>query len=145
MTKERASPTSVVRLGRWLGPTLFGPALGAWALVVGHALLTGASFASVMAELLLASVMAALLALVLLLADFALLATRLRRPPTGSRGWISAMLAGGMAVVLWRVLRPSLLSAPSTHLIALGVAALVSALVVRLLFSRRARGWIRFA
>ena len=143
MKKEKA--TSFVRLGRWLGPTLFGPAIGAWAFVLVHALLTGGSFASVMAELVLASVMAVALAGVLLLADFALLATRLRRPPTGSRGWISSMLAGGVAVVLWRVLRPSLLSAPTTHLVAIGVAALASALLVRLLFSRRARGWIRFA
>jgi hypothetical protein len=141
--KDKAS--SFVRLSRWLGPTLLGPAVGAWLFVLGHALVTGASFASAMGELVLASMLAVALGFVLLLADFALLATRLRRPPTGSRGWLSSMLAGGVGVLLWRVLRPSLLSTPASHLVAVGVAALASALLVRLLFSRRARGWIRFA
>jgi hypothetical protein len=141
---EKHGRSGLVRLGRWLGPTLIGPVLGAWLLVTAHAFVTGAGLASVLAELALTSMMAVALGAVLALADFGLLLARLRKPPTGSRGWLSSMAAGAAATLLWRILRPSLMSALHSHILALGAAVVVSALAVRLLFSRKAGGWIRF-
>ncbi|MCC6901052.1 MAG: hypothetical protein IT377_18885 [Polyangiaceae bacterium] len=141
--KRRAA--HLVRVRSWLLPTLVGPSLGALLFVVGHGLASGASLAKVVAELVASCVLGAVLGAVLSLVDFGLLVARLRTPPTSGRAWLSSALAGAGAVLLWRWLRPSLLSAPSSHLVALLLAVIVSALVVRVITGQRPSGWLRFS
>lgn len=140
--RDEGKPT---RLRSWLVPTLIGPALGAALFVLVHALLTGAALLSVVTELVASGVIAAVLGLLLALVDFGLLAARLRKPPASGRAWLSAMTAGATCVLLWRLLRPSLISAPSSHLLAVGAALLVSAVLVRWLTSPKPGAWLRFS
>jgi hypothetical protein len=131
-------------LRSWLAPTLFGPSVGACLFVLGYAWLGGVGIARSTAELVGSVVVATVVGLALCVVDLGLLVARLRSPPTGSRAWLSSTLAGAVAVLLWRFLRPTLLSAPATHLLAAGAAVLVSAMLVRLLGSERPRAWVRF-
>lgn len=141
--KRRAA--RVMRVRSWLLPTLIGPSLGALLFVIGHEVVSGASLAKMVAEVVASCLLAAALGAVLSLVDFGLLVARLRTPPTSGRAWISSALAGAGAVLLWRWLRPSLLSAPSSHLVALLAALIVSAVVVRVLTSQRPSAWLRFS
>jgi hypothetical protein len=135
------------RLRAWLLPTLCGP-VASTALLVTLGELFGASgiwgVARWLALLGLYSTAACLLSLSLLLVDWVLLLFRLRVPPTGRRGWLSAVVAPLPAYGIWLLLRPPLLSAPSTHALAAAAAILISALGVRLLFSSRPSGRLRF-
>lgn len=133
------------RLRSWLVPTLLGPALGATLFVLVHALLTGAPLLAVVAELAAAGVIAVVLGVLLALVDFGLLTARLRNPPARGRAWLSSMAVGAGCVLLWRLLRPSLISAPSSHLLAIGAAMLLSAVVVRWLTSPKPGAWLRFS
>lgn len=135
------------RLRAWLIPTLCGP-LASTALLVTLGELFGATgfwgIARWLALLALSSAAACVLSLSLLLVDWALLLFRVRVPPTGRRGWLSGVLAPLPAYGLWLLLKPPLLSAPSTHALAAAAAILISALAVRLAISPRPSGRLRF-
>jgi len=135
----------LIRLRGWLLPTLVGPPAGAALFVVLHGVLTGAGFAGAVAELVASGVIGFVLGAVLALVDFGLLVSRFRSPPTHGRAWLSSMGAGAASVVLWRLLRPALLSAPSSHLLALLGAVLIAAVVTRLITSPKPSGWFRFS
>lgn len=142
---RRSGEKRRVRLRGWLVPTLLGPALGACLFVVAHAMVSGLGLGRVAAELVASVVIGLVLGAVLGLVDLGLLVTRLRVPPTAGRAWLSSSLAGACAVLLWRWLRPSLLSTPATHLAAIGVALVASALVVRVLAGKKPGAWFRFS
>jgi hypothetical protein len=135
------------RLRAWLVPTLCGP-LAATALLVTLGELFGASgfwgIARWLTLLALYSVAAVTLSLSLLLVDWVLLLFRVRVPPTGRRGWLSGAIAPLPAYGLWLLLRPPLLSAPSTHALAAAAAMVVAAIAVRLATSPRPSGRLRF-
>jgi hypothetical protein len=135
------------RLRAWLIPTLCGP-LVSTALLVTFSELFGATgfwgIARWLALLALYGTAACALSLSLLLVDWLLLLTRVRVPPTGRRGWLSGALAPLPAYGIWLLLRPSLLSAPSTHALAAAAAILGAAVAVRLLTSPRSTGRLRF-
>jgi len=124
---------------------LLGPSIGAFLFVVAHALVSGVGLATVAAEVVASSILAFVLGAVLCLVDFGLLFARLRSPPTSGRAWLSSAVAGASAVLLWRWLRPSLLSAPSSHVLAMLGAVVVSALVVRWLTGEKPSAWFRFS
>lgn len=142
---KRRKDEKPTRLRSWLLPTLFGPWLGATLFVVAHALATGAALLSVVAELVASGVIAIVLGGVLALVDFGLLTARLRNPPAGTRAWLSSMGAGAACVLCWRLVRPGLLSAPSSHLLAALGAVVLSAIVVRWLTSPKPGTWLRFS
>jgi hypothetical protein len=128
-------------------PTLCGP-VASTALLVTLRELFGASglvgVARWLALLAVFSAAAAVLSLSLVLVDWTLLLLRLRVPPTGRRAWLSSALAPLPAYGVWLLLRPPLLSAPTTHAFAAAGAILVSALAVRLFTSPRSTSRLRF-
>ena len=99
----------------------------------------------VLVEVVASAAVAAVLTAVLSLVDIGLLLTRLRTPPTSTKAWLSSALAGACAVLLWRLLRPSLLSAPSSHGLAVLAAVIVAAIAVRVLAGDRPSAWLRFS
>ena len=143
--KRRSRAARLVSVKSWLLPTLIGPGLGALAFVVVHALVTGMGTGRVLVEVVASAAVAAVLTAVLSLVDIGLLLTRLRTPPTSTKAWLSSALAGACAALLWRLLRPSLLSAPSSHGLAVLAAVIVAAIAVRVLAGDRPSAWLRFS
>lgn len=143
--KRRGASPRLMRVRTWLLPSLLGPSLGACLFVVAYSLASGVGLASVVAETIGACALAFVLGAVLCLVDVALLVARLRTPPTAARAWVSSSLAGAGAVLLWRMLRPALLSAPSSHLLAALAAVLASALLARWLTGEKPSSWMRFS
>jgi hypothetical protein len=93
----------------------------------------------------LASIAAFGLSLCLLLVDWLLLLFRRRIPPTGRRAWLSGGIAPLPAYGLWLLFRPPLLSAPSTHALAVAGALLAAAVAVRLATNPRFERPFRFS
>ena len=121
------------RLRAWLVPTFVAP----WATT---ALLVLVSELSGAAGLLGTARLLALLAV-----DWLLLMFRRRIPPTGRRAWLSGAIAPLPAYGLWLVFRPPLLSAPSTHALAVAGALVAAAVAVRLFTSPRNGRGMRFS
>ncbi len=124
------------KLRAWLVPTFVAPAAVS-VLIVALLTLAGASgffgVARGLALALIAGLAGLSLSLALLAVDWLLLLFRRRVPPTGRRAWISSALAPLPTYGLWLVFRPPLLSAPSTHALAVAAALIGGALAVRLL------------
>src|SRR5258706_12714493 len=82
----------------WLKPTLLGPLLVTWVtttlgtVLVGMHTLSGGRFDSWLLGMLIASFFASGLGGMLVTADVALLAWKLRKLPTGGGGWVSRCL-----------------------------------------------------
>lgn len=147
MKGQRKSGFVRRRLSAWLVPTLLAPALSSALLITLRELSSAAGALGVarwLALLAVSSVAAVGLSLSLLLVDWVLLLLRRRTPPAGSRAWLSGAVAPLPAYGLWLLLRPPLLSAPSTHVLAVVAALLAAALAVRLVTSPRPSRRFRF-
>jgi hypothetical protein len=94
----------------WIRPTLLGPFVSCFGLVtfahfsVGEEVLfSGHRFDSWLFAMLLTGFFAAAMVVNLILADVALLRGKIRRLPTGMRGWLSSMLAPLGVFFVWNV------------------------------------------
>jgi hypothetical protein len=135
----------LTRLSRWLVPTLVAPALTASVAVTVH--VWGQSWALLrwLGLMWIGTTAALVLSVALLLSDWVLLLIRLREPPLGKRAWLSSGVAPVVAYGLWVLLRPPLLSPPSTHALYVAGAAVAAALLVRLVTSPRRGSGTRFS
>jgi hypothetical protein len=100
MTTNRES----TKIGRWLLPTMFAPALSTYGAVGLYSIFGGhdgiARWAILVLGLLIGTLWSALYTLVLALVDVALLALRLRMLPSGRRGW---GLSGGSPLLVFSI------------------------------------------
>jgi hypothetical protein len=96
--------------GAWIRPTLLGPLFTMWSLttlgsiLIGVAALTDGRFDNWITAMIFASFFASGLIVMLIGADLVLLKAKLRQLPTGSRAWVSSVLAPFGVFFLWRFL-----------------------------------------
>jgi hypothetical protein len=131
------------KLRSWLVPTFVAPTLSTIVLVTLRELGGSSGVFGILrwlGLLAIASVASLLLSMCLLGVDWLLLFFLRRLPPTGRRGWLSGALAPLPAYGFWLLLRPPLLSAPSTHALAVAGALLLAAVAVRLMTNLRLDG-----
>jgi hypothetical protein len=124
-------------------PTFVAPAASAIVLITLRELVGASGALGILRWLALvaiASFASLILSVCLIGVDWLLLLVVRRLPPTGRRAWLSGALAPLPAYGFWLLFRPPLLSAPSTHALAIAAALLLAAVVVRSMSNLRIDG-----
>ena len=124
----------VTRLGRWLVPALFGPLLGAWAIVL-WLLVRSADRDAWIVGVLVATLGGGMQGILLILVDATLLRMRRRLLPMGGRAWAMGFVAPFATLALWILIWPRDRIEPPAVLVYAPMVA--TAIGLRLLFSPR--------
>jgi len=131
----------ITRLGRWIGPALFGPLFALWAYVT-ISVLTGhwdpklGKWGTWLLGMIFGTLIGGGLGIFFLLIDAVLLRFRVRLLPMGRRAWLMGFAAPFGVFAIWHLWRPGAVDGPLLWLVI--VAPMIGvALLLRLSFSPR--------